>query len=771
MIMNILRKIPDPILKVLLFCLPYAIIFIFSRNILFNLPNPSWGDMTAMPQVPIPFDHLFYPWQDIYDGIFGGQYMPHFISSYLIGIISPTVLQYIYLFLIFPVIAFSFLDFFKITLKKKSLFDIESLVLANILTLIIYFSNIFVVNFLQGNPDVYYPYLLGIPGVLYLYLFIRYRHFLSILKLALIITLAMWVGFFALYYMGILLLPFFILFTILYVRKDIKKFILSLVVFILFIVLNNLPYIFMSLKPILSAVQKVSTGLSSSGLSVDEFFSLYRSINPLNLFYFSGNAGDYTWILFNIPGGDIYTSNPAFALLLFQLIVVIAVLIFGSRTIRTKEIRLLLYGLFGVFLLFFTIILIWDTQIFYEFARNVPLVPLFRNPKKLMLSLFVAYMILVVFMRFYSSRKVYFSLISTILFLNIVSVIPLISDGYNGLENSYKTALRTYGVNADPKESFYAYAGFPVRYMGLKLLLNELDKKDKEYHYRVIFFPDNSQQLYGSHLRYLFNPFFISPLQAVWGDLDQRINVMDSFYDTVLGENTANPASVLRIMNVKYVVIDRKSPYKLFTNDPKPQTRVYYGTYTTGNPEEFYKLLKDNEYFELAAENEDFYVLKVNAFKESSLYIPSQPCMIQQVGSESCDLFVTDSHLLQTNNSVTVSEQKIINPTRYVVTLSANSSSETTLFFSQSFDDAWKVQPIDGNKVEIIDHTIGNLFGNVWKLRLPRQGEYMFEIVYSWQKSYTIMILISFVAIGINILLLMTYPYWKKWILHTNNEK
>jgi hypothetical protein len=750
--------------KILLFFTPLFVIFFFSRNVLLKLPNPSWGDMTAMPSMPIPFSQLFYPWQDIYDGIFGGQYMPHFISSYLVGFVPPGVLVYIYLFLLFPIILFSFLDFFKTTLKRTSLFDKESLLYAGVLTLIIYFSNVFLVNFLQGNPDVYYPYLLCIPGVLYLYLFIRFRQVDSILKLSLIITLAMWFGFFALYYMGILLFPFFVLFCVLFMRGKLRRIILLLSVFFIFVLLNNLPYLFMSLKPVLSAVHKVTTGIGSSGLSVDEFFSMYRAINPFNLFYFSGNAGDYTWILFNLPGGYISASNPAFSLLSFQFAMMIAAFIFVAREPdRKKDMRILLYGLLAIFLLLFTIIIIWDTQVFYELARRVPLVPLFRNPKKLVLSLFVSYMIITVFLRFVLPKKIYTLLLFIILILNASAVLPLISDGYNGLENAYKISLRTYGFeNSRTLESFQSYAGFPTRYLSLKPLLNNIDKKDNEYHYRIMVLPDNSQQLYGSHLRYLFNPFFISPLQAVWGDLDQRINIMDSFYNTILGKNTADVGNELKIMNVKYLIVDKKSPYYLFSKNAEPKTLSYYGTFTSGDPKAFYKILKNNKAITLVSENNNFYILKVNSFKDNTFFIPQKPCVLQDVKIKSCDFFTTSSTNYKPSQIATVSKQIYTNPTKYYATINVKSPTTTTLFFSQSFDDAWKIYQQGGNKAEIVDHTVGSLFGNAWQLKLPQKGDYRFEIVYTWQKSYEAMVIISLVTVGINSLLLLTFPFWKR---------
>lgn len=738
---------------------PFIIIFFFSRNILLRLVNPAWGDMVAIPPVQIPLSHLFYPWQDIYAGTFGGQYMPHFIFSQLVSVIPPTILQYTYLFFLFVVLFLSFLDFFKQVFKKKSFISSENLLISGILTLIIYFSNVFLVNFLQGNPDIYYPYLLSIPAILYLFLVVKNKDILSLLKMSLIITLATWFGSFAIYYMGLLMVPFFILFSISYAKEKIGKLSLLLILLTLFLFINNLPYLFMTFKTIFNAVGNLSSGSDLSVISVGEFFDLYKGINPLNLLYFAGNAGDISWILFNIPGGFIYKNNISYSLLSLQIISVIGGVAFFTRTKQTDRIPPLLLGLVGIFLFFFTLIIIWDTSFFVSLVKDLPSTALFRNPKKLILSLYVSFIILLVFLSLFIRAKRYIVILGLVLLCNILSVLPLVLDGFSGLRKAYEVTLQVYKRDSQKaRDAFQPMMGYPVRYLTLRSQLNKIDGEDNESHYRVIVVPDNSQTLYQSHLRYIFNPFFVNPTQAVWGELDSPGDIMDYLYGNMI-QRTTDISAVLKIANVKYIIVDRKSPYYLYTSDKKPYTRSYYGTFTTGDPEEFNKVLKKKLNLHLIISNKDFYVYRNSSFTESSLYIPQRVCPVRGIkeqGSQ-CDFFTENQEdfVVNSRNTFTITNVTYSNPTRYAFTLQAESAGVAPVFFSQSFDSFWKLIPLNTRSVVVKNHTIGNFFGNTWSVDIPEKGSYQFEVVYALQKPYSYLVLISVTSIIVNGILIL----------------
>ena len=67
-------------LKYLLFFLPFAVIAIVNRNLILATNNPSWGDMVAIPPVPLPFtESLIHVWRDIFTGGFGPTNIPHLL--------------------------------------------------------------------------------------------------------------------------------------------------------------------------------------------------------------------------------------------------------------------------------------------------------------------------------------------------------------------------------------------------------------------------------------------------------------------------------------------------------------------------------------------------------------------------------------------------------------------------------------------------------------------------------------------------------------------
>ena len=272
--------------------------------------------------------------------------------------------------------------------------DFMVLLEANFLVLIIYFSNTFLVNFIQGNPDVYYGYLLGIPSILYLYLSIHKNDLVSGLKMVLLITIATWFGSFSIFYLAALLLPFFILFVLLYWKNLSFKFLLLLLVLLLG---SNASLLFATIKPILDAVSFISAATGKE--IIDTSFSLYKGMNPLQLLYFAGNFGDVTWLLFNIPGGYLFMTSPLYPLSSVQIVIVLFLLIKGLSITTEFTQRRLILGILAIYLMFFSLLLVWDTSIFASIAKHIPMIALYRNPKKIVLSLYVAYIVTVLFIK------------------------------------------------------------------------------------------------------------------------------------------------------------------------------------------------------------------------------------------------------------------------------------------------------------------------------------------------------------------------------------
>ena len=195
-------------LKYFLLILPFAVIAFFNRSLLLVLLT-HLGRYGSHPTPTPPFgESLFHVWRDVFTGGFGPTNIPHLILSQFSPIIPHAILQGVYLFFLFFLLFISFIDILKQLSLKKSYMDFMVLLEANFLVLIIYFSNTFLVNFIQGNPDVYYGYLLGIPSILYLYLSIHKNDLVSGLKMVLLITIATWFGSFSIFYLAALLLPF-----------------------------------------------------------------------------------------------------------------------------------------------------------------------------------------------------------------------------------------------------------------------------------------------------------------------------------------------------------------------------------------------------------------------------------------------------------------------------------------------------------------------------------------------------------------------------------
>lgn len=740
--MNNSDRIKSKISTIVIVLFPILVIGFFSRGIFLNMVNPAVGDLTAMSPIRIPLGILFSPWIDNFVGSFGGNYAPHVILSQFIPLLSPTILQYIYFYFIFIVLYIVFLDFFRSTLKHP-FFSNENLLYATLLTLIIFFSNVFTVNFVQGNPDIYYAYLFCIPAVLYLFLVSRDDGLLASLKFTLAVFTATIFAQFSLYYIALVCLPFAILFLIVN-RKEFLSVIKRYLVLVFIVILANLPVIYTTIKPAFSAVHNVVAKQSSVSSVLTEMFLLYKSIDSLNLFFFSGNSGDYSWLLFNIPGGYLFRTNLFYIFLPLQIILIfVASFIFPD--IQNKERKRatdLLVGITIIFLLFFLLILAWDNSLVSSITKNIPLTPLFRNPKKLILSLYVVFVLLIIFLRFNLNHKKYSLILSSVLVINFLAIYPIVSDGHDGLKKTNELALSLQGISQTKADHYFSdIYSFPVRFLKLREDLVKLDGSDPRQDYRIIVMPDNSQSLYQSYLRYIFTPFSTNGSQAIWGGLKNPESILKTLYSSILSDN-ANTEMLLKIANVKYLIVDRNSPYHPYTDVDTPRIRPYYGTYTTGNPELFNSILSKKKNLKLVLKNKDFYVYENTFFTDRLVYIPNKTCHTDLLENDfyNCDLYIDNKPEITSGTEV-VKWQRV-STTKYKVTIDVKKSGKSTIFFSQSFDPDWELVSQDPS-VLVKEHVIGSAFGNTWIVDFSKPGKYDLSISFKTQPLYAFFILLS----------------------------
>lgn len=732
--------------KITLLLLPFIVITFFIRELLFTISNPSWGDMVAIPPQPLPFgEALFHVWRDIFTGGFGPTNIPHLLLSQLSYVVNPSLLEGVYLFFIFPLLFICFLDILKNLLKKNSFLDIEILIEANLLTLIIFFSNTFLVNFIQGNPDVYYAYLIGIPAILYLFLFIRDRDLISGLKMVLLITVANLFGTLSIIYLALLLFPFFLLFSFIYWKK-ISFAALSLVLFL--IITNNAALLFAALKPILDAVSSVGGGGGKA--IIDSSFSLYKGFNPLELFYFAGNYGDVTWLLFNIPGGFLYRSHGLYSLGVLQTVIILFLLVKAVRSTSELNQRRLIIGVFAIYLLFFLLLLVWGTNSFESIAKHIPLTSLFRNPKKIVLSLYVSMIVAMVIIRPFLRHRTYRNGFLAILFLSLITVFPLINDGFIGLKNAQTVSSDFYFRNQEQTpRRFDQLINYPTRFITLKKILEKEDGGDKNVNYREVILPDNSQTLYQGQLFYLLNPFYINVNAAVYGQLQDPGSMMTALYSSLIEKNASTSSQLLNIANVKYLIIDRKSPYDLYLTNKTPQIRNYYGIFTSGDPEEFKKIIDQLGFLKRSVTTDDFYIYRNQNYQNTLVYSPQNICPAEQLIKQMmrCDFYSNTTFPSTKRPELIISGIKRESPTKYSFTVQGKSSGKAIIFLNQSFDKSWSLQETSAKDIHVSNHRIGNFFGNTWTIDIPQKGKYSFDITYDLQTPYVWLLILSFLSI------------------------
>lgn len=726
--------------------LPFLLISLTGRGLLFGMSNPAMGDLVAMPPVKLPLSNLLYPWIDNFVGSFGGHYFPHVLFSQFSPFVSATILQFIYFYFIFIVLFVVFADFFSSFIKNQRFFSPSTLMYASILTMIVYTSNTFTVNFIQGNPDVYYAYLFSLPAILYLFLVIRDKSYLFVYKFVLTISIAILFAQFSMYYIAFVLIPYFIFFVF-YFRNNLKSLIVPVFSLVVLSTLSISPMIYTTIKPAVSALGNVVNKQSSVSSVLSEMYVLYKGIDPLNLFFFTGNSGDYSWLLFNIPISYLFRENILYSLLILQVAIVIGTLVFLKGKQKSKKIPLLIIGLTGIFILSFVLVIIWDSRFFINLTQNFPITPLYRNPKKLIFSAYICFLVVVIFIRLFVTHRKYILIISSILILNILSMFPLLSDGYNGLKRTSDLALAYQGVKNDTYNSYFSSLySYPDRFLNLRKELVDLDGLDPRYSYRIVVLPDNSQALYQSYLRYVFTPFSTTGALAIWGSLKNPETILDTFYTKILSQQK-DIADLLKIGNVKYIVIDRKSPYKLYIENDTPRVRPFYGVFTAGNPEKFNKIISQKDNLTLVIENEEFYVYKNELFKDSMVYIPLKSCEDDKnLVDLNCDFYGKSMSSELSSPSANIYNLARKNITRYEFEVKSSGSENFNIFFNQAYDPFWQLNS-NNEDVKISDHEIGNYYGNTWSVSLPREGQYLFYISYRTEGLYKLLIVISTLTI------------------------
>jgi len=610
------------------------------------------------------------------------------------------------------------------------------------LILIIFFSNVFTVNFIQGNPDIYYAYLFCIPAILYLYLISYGNKFSYSLKFTISVFIATIFAQFSLYYIALVSLPFAVLF--LFTTKKITVLAKRYVILLILVVLANLHVIYTTIKPALSAVGNVVSKQESVSSVLTEMFMLYKSIDPVNLFFFAGNSGDYSWLLFNIPGGYLFQTNPFYAFLPLQLIAVFGGCYFflDKQKKQNKKVIDLLIGVNIIFLMFFLLILVWDNPLISSFTRNIPLTPLFRNPKKLIFSLYVVFMAFTILLSLKINYRKYSLILSSVLLINFLAIFPLISDGFNGLKKTNELGLLNQGISKNKADSYFKdIYSFPVRFLDLREELFRFDGEDPRGDYRIVVLPDNSQSLYQSYIRYIFTPFSTNGSQAIWGGLKNPEAILRALYSTILSDNS-DMKEFLKITNVKYIIIDKNSPYMPYAGSDLPSIRPYYGTYTTGKPELFNSIISKKKDLKLVINNKDFYVYKNINFINNLIYTPNKLCTsdILESSMQSCDLY-TDSKQ-EVTAKIKMKKWNKVSITKYTGNINVEKIGKGIIFFSQSFDPDWQL--VSNNpSVTVEEHIIGNAFGNTWVVNFTKTGDFDFSVSFKTQPIYTFFVLIS----------------------------
>lgn len=742
---------------------PFIVIVFFTGNFLYSSLNPSWGDLVAMTPVRLSLSEVFSPWQNIYTGFYGSPNLPHIVLSQLLPIVSPTFLQFLFLFLVFPIFFMALFDFF-FHIRKKNESVVWSLLYASLLTFILFFSNVFLVNYIQGNPDIYYAYALVLPAILYLYLLFRDRNLVTACKLALVITIACWFSQLAFYYFAIVLLPYFILFTI-FERKYLRQVIPFLVTVLCLVVFNNLPLLYTTFTMITNAVSHVRVGGGPGGAT--DAFSLYSGINPLQLFFFAGNPGDYSWLLFNIPGGFVYSTNVFYSLL--PLIVAVSLLTL-TRSVSSgkKNDQRFVFSLFLLYLFWFTVLLIWDNPFIRDFLVNFPLTPLFRNPKKLLFTLYVSFLVFLVFQKLFINRNHYGLLLGIIALINISATLPLVLDGYAGVN---KVTFHSVGkTGRDDDTVFRDTVGFPERFLSLKEILYSHDQLDSKKYYRIMVLPNNSQSLY-QNLRYLFNPFFTNESYAIWGNLENPSTFMDILYQSTV-DRTRNIGNLLKMTNIKYIVIDRKSPYYLYSDTGLPELRQYYGTYTTGDPETFDELLSTKPGLRKVYVNEDFYIYENLQYEDYRVYFSETPCQLSEYTEqriEICDLVHGEAELFTNAPIAQVRHVTQKSPSEYELQIDVDKPGETVLFLDQTFNNHWQLKSSHPS-LSVGKHFLANVFGNAWYISVSEPGVYTMNIIFSNAGVYALFVSISILSVLFTVSYILIYSAANNTVQKTINK-
>ena len=92
-------------------------------------------------------------------------------------------------------------------------------------------------------------------------------------------------------------------------------------------------------------------------------------------------------------------TSPLYPLSSVQIVIVLFLLIKGLSITTEFTQRRLILGILAIYLMFFSLLLVWDTSIFASIAKHIPMIALYRNPKKIVLSLYVAYIVTVLFIK------------------------------------------------------------------------------------------------------------------------------------------------------------------------------------------------------------------------------------------------------------------------------------------------------------------------------------------------------------------------------------
>ncbi len=765
-------KVSSEILYKIAGLLVYLIILtIVQYHYVFDLWNPSWGDMVSIPLEPIPFKNILLLWFEQFSGSFGMVNIPQFILSQFTRFVSPHILQLIY-------INFNYLVLYWGIYSVLTRFNIKSLkakTYATLLFSLLYtFSSVNIANYSQGQFETSIVYTFAMLMGFYLYFLFRDKRFSDLLVLFFLLLISTWYNWLSIFYIGLFLFPEFLVLSIrgfYQGRLKIKEYLLAILIFAGLFLLANLNIIYQLYFNLFSAVNFTAATLSSldSGIK-NEINYMYANSTVLNSLYNTGNKGDITNIYFDYQSRFLDVDYTVYTILGISNVLVIIFCFLYFYKNRHKKIKNIDFLIYTYFIYFLGIILV--SYVFYlqkgsSIIENLPFISIYRNPKKFMLSEFMSLlMIYILFFIKFKNKKKYLVVLLFLVLANFLAKFQFLTSGYLGKDLQYETNKIT---SIDSYHTvFVNESSYPKYFSELKEFTSKHNLSSTE---RIIVIPNNSQTLYESFLRYEFPLFHIPANANILSGGDVNSSLISVLYNDIVA--MSDFSNILKIGNIKYVVVDRKGPYYLWNYTESIKVREFGSIWLWGRPESVNRRLSSQPALKMVAETDNFYIYEFINHTDQIVYIPNKVSANTSLAEnqnilDTTDLYISDDDfkIQLRNNIAKITDIKKISSTEYEFNLSAQGPGEIPIYFSQKFSPSWKLELAkeNGEPIEGIKHSIGNGFGNVWFADIPEAGLYRVRIILTIQKTNEIFtyIAITTVIVLITMMFIVRYRSIKK---------